>query len=387
MKKFTIPCKFGSKKAPFDVFIGEPADGEHPLKYQDLWLRSERGGIIPQEVMDSFSKLLLLAKKNDVDFEKLSVYALEAANSEKEKKKADEKENTDKGKKVKDKNLSLLVEPSLLRQHYDDTFALILLCGPSSQGVVAHLVLLIRAYVLDELVKFYKTKDFKIDQAGRFGLTEYKGEGGELSLTACYQLFVKYLPQFEKNAQKLFSLLSVAEMSPADVIKYIYPNGEISEYYAQKKVPELKEEDFREWKWSVSHYTEKIESQETEGDGIDYLNLGYAKLKLGEFEEAILILSASIRISKHPYAYNNRGFCRLKLGDFPGALEDIQKSIELDENNSYAHKNLGKYYMAINNREQALKKLIDAKKMGYAKQYGKEVDQLIDQIVIEAILN
>jgi hypothetical protein len=86
MKKFTIPCDFGGKKAPFDVYIGLPKKGNHPLHHQAHWLASERGGTIPAEVMESFSKLLDLSEKNNVSFEDLCVYALEAANEEKKKK-------------------------------------------------------------------------------------------------------------------------------------------------------------------------------------------------------------------------------------------------------------------------------------------------------------
>lgn len=84
MKKFTIPCDFGGKKAPFDVYIGMPKTGNHPLQNQAHWLSQERGGTIPSEVMDSFAKLLELSEKNGVSFEDLCVYALETANAEKE---------------------------------------------------------------------------------------------------------------------------------------------------------------------------------------------------------------------------------------------------------------------------------------------------------------
>jgi len=83
MKKFTIPCDFGGKKAPFDVYIGLPEQDLHPLQYQASWLVKERGGSIPQEVMDSFQKLYVLAKENNVAFEDLCVYALEEANKQK----------------------------------------------------------------------------------------------------------------------------------------------------------------------------------------------------------------------------------------------------------------------------------------------------------------
>lgn len=106
MKKFTIPCDFGGKKAPFDVYVGMPAPGNHPLKYQAAWLLQERGGTIPQEVMDSFQKLLDLAIRNKVSFEDLCVYALEAAN----------KENQEKAGTTFEKNIDLKSEESADRE-------------------------------------------------------------------------------------------------------------------------------------------------------------------------------------------------------------------------------------------------------------------------------
>lgn len=80
MKKFTIPCDFGGTQAPFNIYVGEPAaDCNHPLQHQSAWLSRERGGTIPAEVMDSFMKLLLIARENSVSFEELCVYALGTA--------------------------------------------------------------------------------------------------------------------------------------------------------------------------------------------------------------------------------------------------------------------------------------------------------------------
>ena len=73
-----MPCDFGGAKAPFDVYVGEPKKGNHPLQNQASWLSSERGGAIPAEVMESFTKLLEIAEQNGVSFEELCVYAMEA---------------------------------------------------------------------------------------------------------------------------------------------------------------------------------------------------------------------------------------------------------------------------------------------------------------------
>jgi Domain of unknown function (DUF2610) len=76
MKRFTVPCDFGSKKWPFHIYVGEPAPYRHPLANQSHWLSRERGGLMPVEVMDSFEKLHTIAKNNNVSFEDLCVYAL-----------------------------------------------------------------------------------------------------------------------------------------------------------------------------------------------------------------------------------------------------------------------------------------------------------------------
>ena len=60
VKKFTVPCNFVNGQGKFDVWIGDPAPGCHPLKYQEAWLEQNRGGRINTEVMDSFQKLYKL---------------------------------------------------------------------------------------------------------------------------------------------------------------------------------------------------------------------------------------------------------------------------------------------------------------------------------------
>lgn len=81
MQHFMIPCDFGGRKAPFPIYVGEPKADAHPLQHQSSWLSSERGGSIPQEVMDSFEKLHKIAMENNVSFEELCVYAMGEAMS------------------------------------------------------------------------------------------------------------------------------------------------------------------------------------------------------------------------------------------------------------------------------------------------------------------
>ncbi len=76
MKKFTIPCAFGGATSPFAIYIGDPEPLHHPIHFQSEWLTKHRGGVVPGKIMESISKLYELAKKNNVSFEELCVYAL-----------------------------------------------------------------------------------------------------------------------------------------------------------------------------------------------------------------------------------------------------------------------------------------------------------------------
>lgn len=76
MKRFTVPTKFGDVNAPFHVYIGEPVSHLHPLHFQTVWVREERGGEVPHDVLESFEKLYRIAAENRVSFEDLCVYAL-----------------------------------------------------------------------------------------------------------------------------------------------------------------------------------------------------------------------------------------------------------------------------------------------------------------------
>jgi len=76
MKKITIPCDFAGKKIPFPIYVGQPETELHPLTYQSFWLSRERGGLIPDEVMNSFAKLHMIAKGHNITFEDICLEAL-----------------------------------------------------------------------------------------------------------------------------------------------------------------------------------------------------------------------------------------------------------------------------------------------------------------------
>ena len=83
VKKFTANCDINGSFQPFTLYIGLPYPDAHPLMFQSRWLASERRGIIPAEIMDSFEKLQKISKENKIAFEDLCEYVIDQLNSSK----------------------------------------------------------------------------------------------------------------------------------------------------------------------------------------------------------------------------------------------------------------------------------------------------------------
>ncbi|GAB3015556.1 hypothetical protein GCM10027284_38330 [Cyclobacterium sediminis] len=174
MKKFTIPCHFGKKKAPFDVYIGNPKQGHHPLEFQSRWLKEQRGGKIPEEVMESYAKLLALAKKNRVSFEDLCVYALEAASEEKNKSNVELQTQTDLLEKadITVDRLLTLAKPEDLSPYFDENFYLLQFPLKSGLANAFHVVFLIKEKNLENFKLGYPYASTDEDKLSAIGKVE-----------------------------------------------------------------------------------------------------------------------------------------------------------------------------------------------------------------------
>ena len=73
------------------------------------------------------------------------------------------------------------------------------------------------------------------------------------------------------------------------------------------------------------------------------------------------------------------GYAKFKLKDYNGALEDIKKSINLNNNNSYAFRNRALIYFELNNKDSACMDIKKALELGFTEKYGKEVEDLFNK--------
>ncbi len=77
VRKFTANCNTGGGKVPVTLYIGNPAQGNHPLNFQNRWLSENKGLMVPQAIMKSFAKLSEIAERHKVPFEDLCDYVIE----------------------------------------------------------------------------------------------------------------------------------------------------------------------------------------------------------------------------------------------------------------------------------------------------------------------
>lgn len=82
IKKFIANCNFSGKKHPVTLYVGDSFEGVHPLAFQSKWLGEQKGGEIPNDIMDSFSRLKDIADRNKVSFEELCSYVIDEINSQ-----------------------------------------------------------------------------------------------------------------------------------------------------------------------------------------------------------------------------------------------------------------------------------------------------------------
>lgn len=111
-----------------------------------------------------------------------------------------------------------------------------------------------------------------------------------------------------------------------------------------------------------------------------YNTLGYIYSKMNDLDNAEYYLKEALELDPDSSVYCNLGWVFAQKGDVELGLKYVLHSIDMDDSNSYAYKNLAKIYLMKNESQKAIKYLEKAKALGYALDVDKEVDELLIKI-------
>jgi len=113
-------------------------------------------------------------------------------------------------------------------------------------------------------------------------------------------------------------------------------------------------------------------------------NMAYTAIGMGKYKKAIAIYENNIqRFGEDALSIGNIGFAKMKLGHFEEGLEYINRSLDLFPNNSFALKNRAMIYFHLGKKMEACKDLHRAKELGFTVEHGNELIELLFEKCLE----
>lgn len=137
--------------------------------------------------------------------------------------------------------------------------------------------------------------------------------------------------------------------------------SELKKVQAQNKLYEQRETAYRQHDYTtLATILDELEQLDTP-EWFLKADRGYLHLQLKHYELAIDYFSQTIKLEPEQYSnYNNRGYCKLQLGLPEAAYQDFLLSQQYNPYNPFLYRNLGAYYLKLNNLPTALKYFTDA---------------------------
>ena len=80
VRKFELNCLVNQQELAISFYVGDPQETSHPIGYQMKYL-TQRGVVVPEDVVKSISSLNEIAKRNRVPFEELLQYVTDELSS------------------------------------------------------------------------------------------------------------------------------------------------------------------------------------------------------------------------------------------------------------------------------------------------------------------
>lgn len=200
-------------------------------------------------------------------------------------------------------------------------------------------------------------------------------------LTNCYNSFSKYITLTQNDSIKssIYYLLGTIDLKKDQKISafknfknsYDLDNKNNSSVIALGVMCDNK----KDYENAIFYYKIALENNPQLNN--IWNNLAFMYQQTEKHLEAKNILSKIIKDEPDsPLPYSNRSYSNLRLGNTKEALKDINKSLILFPENSYAFRNRALIYIKLNQFEKACIDIETAIKLGFKEKYGSELDIL-----------
>ena len=120
---------------------------------------------------------------------------------------------------------------------------------------------------------------------------------------------------------------------------------------------------FQNYKSAVEYENEAIRLDPAQSDY--YLNRGFAKLKLNQFEHAIEDLTISLSKGKSDKGYFDRAVAYSQLKMYAKAIDDFNTSLSMNADNAEAIYYRGLTFKYMNRNEEACKDFKHSLELGF----------------------
>lgn len=171
--------------------------------------------------------------------------------------------------------------------------------------------------------------------------------------------------------------------------QFLYASGRFEEAKQNfDKAIELKPDDWWYYQkrlevcFASSNYEcalrDLIKVKELHPETENEMNLAYCYTMLQRYQKADSVFQ-KIYNDRDPVFLNNYGFNKYKMGHPDEGKALIMKSIAINPENSFAYRNLAVISLDLNDAAAACKYLLKAKELGFEKNYGNEVNEMLNK--------
>ncbi|NOQ73660.1 MAG: tetratricopeptide repeat protein [Crocinitomix sp.] len=169
-----------------------------------------------------------------------------------------------------------------------------------------------------------------------------------------------------------YGVVECDQFNWSESISYLHKANQLTKERNQELLAYLGSAYFfaQEMDSAVNYLKQAIDLDPNDGDALN--NLAWSYLSI-EPSKSIQYFKMAYELDKtDPVALNNLGYAELLSGKFEIAKEHFLESKKMNQNNPFVYRNMGLYYMKINNKKAAKKQLKKCLKKGMLEKWGPQ---------------